>query len=279
MTRTRESPYMSRQKKIKKNSSGRSACRIMARTVAQRRNGTTAERSHELLKKISLFASISDAELRQVSERIVFKQFRKKNVILREEMTNEVMYIILDGEVKVVRSMEEGKEIIVSMHSSGEFFGELSLLDGKTTPATVVATQDSCMAIITKAAFHELIFAQRKVMENFLHILCARLRDSFNRMEMLNFNNAAQRVKMLFLMIAENYGDRTPKGTVLNIRLLHQDIADMVGLSRETVTRVLDRWKKSGEIEDLGKKLIRLNPEFDSISFATPLQLRSTSLP
>ena len=269
---------MSRQKKIKKASSGRPACRITARTGVQRRNGINAERSHELLKKISLFASISDAELRQVSECIVFKQFRKKNVILREEMTNEVMYIILDGEVKVVRSMEEGKEIIVSMHSSGEFFGELSLLDGKTTPATVIATKDSCMAIITRTAFHELIFAQRKVMENFLHILCARLRDSINRMEMLNFNNAAQRVKMLFLMIAENYGDRTPKGTVLNIRLLHQDIADMVGLSRETVTRVLDRWKKNGEIEDLGKKLIRLNPEFESITFAAPPSLRSTPL-
>src|SRR5512139_2251887 len=93
-SRIRKSPFMSRQK-IKKNSSGRSVCRITARTGVQRRNGTIAERSHELLKKISLFASISDAELRQVSKCIVFKQFRKKNVILREEMTNEVMYIIL----------------------------------------------------------------------------------------------------------------------------------------------------------------------------------------
>jgi CRP/FNR family transcriptional regulator len=170
--------------------------------------------------------------------------------------------------------MEEGKEIIVSMHSSGEFFGELSLMDGKTTPATVITTKDSSTALITKAEFFSLIFGQRKVMENFLQILCARLRDSISKIELLNFNSAAQRVKMLFMMMAETYGERTPAGTVLNIRLLHQDIADMVGLTRETVTRVLDRMKKSGEIEFLNRKRIRLNPDFESISIANTLPTR-----
>jgi len=233
-------------------------------------SNASAAHPNALLKKISLFSTLTAAELRQISERIVCKHFKKNSVILREEMTSEVMYIILEGEVKVIRSMEEGKEIIVSMHSSGEFFGELSLIDGKTTPATVIATKDSTTALITKVEFFTLIYSQRKVMENFLNVLCARLRESISKIELLNFNNAAQRVKMLFMMIAENYGDRTPAGTVLNIRLLHQDIADMVGLTRETVTRVLDRWKKNGEIAFLNNKRIRLNPDFESITIDNP---------
>jgi CRP/FNR family transcriptional regulator len=238
------------------------------------RSGPAAGHPAVLLKNISLFSTVSDAELRQIAERVIFKQYKKNSVILREEMTSEIMYIILEGEVKVVRAMEEGKEIIVSMHSSGEFFGELSLMDGRTTPATVIATKDSTTALITKAEFFSLIFGQRKVMENFLQILCARLRDSISKIELLNFNSAAQRIKMLFMMMAETYGERTPAGTVLNIRLLHQDIADMVGLTRETVTRVLDRMKKSGEIKFLDRKRIRLNPDFESISIANTMPTR-----
>jgi len=261
-----------------KNSLVRKARGTKGRPNGSSRSSVPAEQPYGLLKKIALFATVSDAELSKITERIIFKRFKRNSVILREEMTSEAMYIILEGEVKVVRSMEEGKEIILSMHSSGSFFGEVSLVDGKTTPATVIATKDSVTAIITKPEFYSLIFGQRKIMENFLHILCARLRDSISKIELLNFNNAAQRVKMLFLMMAEQYGDRTPAGTILNIRLLHQDIADMVGLTRETVTRVLDRWKKNGEIEILNKKLIRLNPEFESILISNPTYPRSSSL-
>jgi CRP/FNR family transcriptional regulator len=82
---------------------------------------------------------------------------------------------------------------------------------------------------------------------------------------MLNFNDASQRLKMLLNILSETYGEKTPKGTVLRVRLIHQDLADMTGLTRETVTRVLDRWKKSGEIEVLSSKFIRLNDEFNSI--------------
>jgi len=223
------------------------------------------------LGRIPLFHSLAESELRDISERIIMKRFGKNQVILQAEKSNEFMYIILYGEVKVVRYTGEGKEIIVSIHGSGEFFGELSLLDGKTTPATVTASKESLTAIISKADFYALMKSYRKVMENLLQILCARFRDAMKKIEMLNFNNASQRMKMLFMMLAESHGKEVPEGIVLGIRLLHQDIADMVGLTRETVTRVLDRWKRNGEIEVLGDKTIRLNPEFESLAFSSTL--------
>jgi CRP/FNR family transcriptional regulator len=221
----------------------------------------------ESLKKVALFSSITTNELREIRKKIVVKSFKKNRVILHEENTSDFMYIILEGEAKVVQTTDEGKKIIMTLHRSGESFGELSLIDSKTTPATVVTTKDSVTAIISRNVFYELLISQNKVLENLLHILSSRLRESWKRIQLLNFNNASQRIKMLFLMLSEDYGKKAAEGTTLHIKLIHQDIADMTGLTRETVTRVLDKWKKGGEIKILRNKSILLCPEFESISF------------
>lgn len=219
-----------------------------------------------ILEKIPLFTSLTTAELRQVREKFVIKSFKKNEVILHEEDTNEYMYIILEGEAKVVNTNEKEKEMLITMHRSGDFFGELSLIDGKTTPATIIAAKNSVTAIISKKDFYSLLFSQSKVAENLLKVLCSRFRDNLKKIQMLNFNNASQRMKMLFLMLSEDHGEKTAEGTILNIRLLHQDIAEMTGLARETVTRILDKWQRSGEIKILKNRLILLCPEFESIA-------------
>jgi CRP/FNR family cyclic AMP-dependent transcriptional regulator len=221
----------------------------------------------ESLKEISLFSALTSDELYQIREKIVFKRFKKNEIILHEENTNEFMYIMIDGEAKVVQTTSKGKEILVTMHQTGDFFGELSLIDGKTAPAAVWSTKDSVTAIISKNDFYSLLLNQKKVLENLLRIFCARIRESLKKIQILNFSNASQRIKMLFLMLSETYGEKTPEGTILNIKLIHQNIADMTGLTRETVTRVLDRWQRGGEIKILKNRCILLCPEFDSISF------------
>jgi len=218
-----------------------------------------------ILKDIALFSSLADKELQQIRTHIILRDFKKNQTILHEKETSEFMYIIISGKVKISRVGKDGKEAILSMHGSGEFFGELSLIDGKTSPASVLAVENSNVAIISKDHFYSLLYTQRKVLENLLQILCSRLREAWQKIEMLNFNDASQRLKMLLNMLSETYGEKTPEGTVLRVRLIHQDMADMTGLTRETVTRVLDKWKKSGEIEVLRSKYIRLNDEFYSI--------------
>jgi CRP/FNR family transcriptional regulator len=220
-----------------------------------------------ILNKISLFTSLTSEEHQQVREKVVIKSFKKNEVILHEEDTNEYMYIILDGEVKVVNTTEKGKKILLTIHRSGDFFGELSLIDGKTAPAAVIAARDSVTAIISKKDFHSLLFSQSKVLENLLHILCSRFRESLKKIQMLNFNNGAQRIKIFFLMLSETHGETTNEGTILNIKLRHQDIAGMTGLTRETVTRILDKLQRGGEIRILKNRFILLCPEFESITF------------
>jgi len=222
-----------------------------------------------LLRNAQLFSSLTDQELLQISEKIRIKTFRKNETIPHEEDTNEYMYTILSGKVKVIQTSEDGRETILAMHKTGDFFGEMSLIDGKTMPATVLAMEETLTAIISKKEFISLISMQGKVLEKLLIILCTRLRESWNKIQMLNFNNAAQRIKMLFSMLSAEYGEKSVDAITLNIKLTHQDIANMAGITRETVTRVIDKWQRDKEITVLKNKAIRFHPDF----FKKDLQL------
>ena len=216
----------------------------------------------EHLKNIQLFFSLTDDELHQIKDKLSLKRYKKHEVILFEEDTTEYMYIILNGKTKVVQTTEDGKEILLAMHHSGEFFGEMSLLDGKTSPATVVAMEDSSVAIISRQEFYSLIRAQKRILDNLLLILCSRLRDSWEKIQLLNLKNASQRIKILFLMLSDRYGEKTAEGVTLNIKLTHQEIAEMTGMTRETVTRMIDKWQKDGEISVLKNRFIHLSSHF-----------------
>ncbi|MCL4492460.1 MAG: Crp/Fnr family transcriptional regulator [Nitrospirae bacterium] len=216
----------------------------------------------EFLKHIELFSSLSDNELRKITDDITVQTFKRNETILHEENTNKFMYIILEGEVKVVQRTEEGKEMILAIHRAGEFFGEMSLIDNSTVPATVIAKEDSTVALVSKDIFYSSIVRQHKVLEKLLRILANRLRDSWKTVQMLSFNNAAQRIKCLLLMLSGKYGRKVEGRIVLSIKFTHQDIAEMTGMARETVTRVIDELQRTGEISILKDKSIMLNPDF-----------------
>ena len=221
-----------------------------------------AERESIQLNTIELFASVTDEELDSIGILLPVKRFKKNDVILHEEDTNKFMYIILSGKVKVVQITEDGKEILLAIHQAGEFFGEMSFIDGKTSPATIVAAEDCVINIISRDEFYSTIHTHKKILYNLLLILCSRLRESWEKIQLLNLKNASERLKILFYMLSNKYGEKTSKGITLNIKLTHQEIADMTGMARETVTRVLDKWNKEGEISILADKFIQLKTDF-----------------
>ena len=221
-----------------------------------------AEEESIKLNMIELFASLTDKELDSINNLLSVKRFKKNEVILHEEDTSKFMYIILSGKVKVVQITEDGREILLAIHQAGEFFGEMSFIDGKTSPATIVAADDCVINIISRVEFYSAIDTHKQILYNLLLILCSRLRESWEKIQLLNLKHASERLKILFYMLSNKYGEKTSKGITLNIKLTHQEIAEMTGMARETVTRVLDKWNKEGEISILGNKLIQLKTDF-----------------
>ena len=199
----------------------------------------------EDLKLAQLFSDLTEEELSFISGRISLRAFQKDEIILFEEDANEYMYSVLEGEVKVFYMTEEGKESIVAFHGPGESFGEVSLIDQQTIPATVAAREKAVVLIIGRKDFFDIIQSQPKVMNRLLLLLAGRLRHSWEQVRMLHFKDASFRIMTSLKNLCAERGEPSPEGVLLKLKLTHQNIADMTGLTRETVTRVIDKLKKS----------------------------------
>ncbi len=216
-----------------------------------------------LLKKIELLDSLSREELKEISAAFLIRKVTKNELVLHETDANNFMYLVLAGGVKVVQTSLDGNEIILAIHESGQFFGEISLIDGRTSPAAVISAQESLIALISKKDFFRLIEKYAKIRDKLLQIMCFRLRDSWEKIRMLTMKDPAERIKALFLGLCRGCSEKSiQQGTVLKVKLTHQNIADMTGLTRETVTRILNKWQSSGKISMLENKYIRLDSKF-----------------
>jgi CRP/FNR family transcriptional regulator len=223
---------------------------------------TRKEKTDQTLKNIPFFQGLSDREFSELSHIFVEKQFSRNKIILLEEDTMNYMYIILSGKVKVVHSGLDGKEHIVAMHKKGDFFGEMAMLDGKTSPASVVALEDTSLVIISKKDFEDYLLRNEKITRQVIQVLCSRLRESWMIIKVLNLPNAESRVRAVLRLISGYYGFRDASGTIISSKFTHQNIADYSHLARETVTRLMNKLIKDGEIEINDNRDIVLKPVF-----------------
>ena len=215
-----------------------------------------------VLRSIPFFASLTDKEISSLSEIISRKSFSKNKIILMEEDTANYMYIIYSGKVKVIQLSTDGREKVLTYHKKGEFFGEMALIDGRTSPATIVAIEDTDIGLINKADFETYILKNEKVLRELTTMLCTRLRESWLMIRVLSFADAEQRVRATLKLLSTQYGVKDHQGTIITLKLTHRDIASYSSVSRETATRLLVRFSKDGEIEILDSKNIRIRPSF-----------------
>lgn len=214
------------------------------------------------LRNSSLLNSLDDKDILKTLGKLTIKKFRKEDIVLVHGDTNKFMYIILSGKVKVTQTSEDGKELILAMHMSGDFFGEMSLIDGGTASATVVAADNSTIAIISKDNFYSLIYTQRNILLNLLRSFCFRIRSANKTIEIMSQKSAVSRIKMLLLMFSEKYGVKKDDGIMLSVLSTHQELADMTGLTRETATKILNELQEEGAISVGKTKHIILNDSF-----------------
>jgi CRP/FNR family transcriptional regulator, cyclic AMP receptor protein len=202
----------------------------------------------DLIRKVPLFSTLTDDEFNQIAHIFVMRAYRKGQIIFLEEETGNYMYLVLAGKVKVSKAGTGGKETILAIHRTSDFFGEMSLLDGKTSPATVSAMEDAKIISVSGSDFHKYLLHNEKVMLQIIHVLCARLRQVWQT-QSLSSSTADARIRMGIYQLAKRHGIRDAHGTIIDLKITHQELAEMVGTSRETVTRVLARLKDEGILE------------------------------
>jgi CRP-like cAMP-binding protein len=219
------------------------------------------ETADDFLKYVPIFSELSDSTLEQISKLGVKKKFPKDSIILFEHETGSALFVIVTGKVKVSRVSEDGKEVILTILGDSDFFGEMAILDGLTRSANVTSMEDSELFIIQRKDFLELLQIHPEVSIALLQELTQRLRAADMKIKSLSLKDAEGKVATVILQLADDLG-KIKQGTVEIEKLpFQQDLANMAGTSRETISRTLHSFAKKGLVELDGSKLRILNYE------------------
>ena len=223
----------------------------------------------ELLKTVSLFWDLDIAELGYISEKMVSKKFESGNLIFLEETKGENLFFVVEGSVKVTRLSKDGREVILAMLNAGDFFGEMSLLDGESRSANVIALEDTEVLSLYRDDFLDVLHDYPKIAIQLLKEMTSRLRKSDRQIVSLSLSDAEKRIALCIVRFADEQGIiKNGQVTIPKIPI-QQDIANMAGTSRETVSRAMSLLTEEKYIERNGKELKILNyknfiKEFDS---------------
>jgi len=222
----------------------------------------------ELLRTVPLFSEMSDRDLERVINVGSTQKYHKDNLILIEEEIGSSMFIILDGRVKISRISDDGREVILSIMSEGDFFGEMSLLDGQTRSANVTAIDPAELFMIRREEFLQLLHDYPQIAINLLKELAQRIRKGDEHIKSLSLQDAKGRVANTLLRIAEDYGIFRKGQVEISELPLQQDLANMAGTSRETISRVIKSLMKEGHLRKENGKIVIVDYESFRIVFS-----------
>ena len=205
-----------------------------------------------MLKKIPLFSSLDDNGMNYLKDVAVKRSFPKNTILFSKGDESDALYFLYKGTVKAVINDETGKEIVLSTIGPGEYFGEISFLDGEARSATVVTREPVQVLIVYKNDFKKILFSNPDLVFSLLKELLKKLRRSTEQIEALAFMDVYKRIAKLFLQLAEPQDEKW----VIEEKLTHREISNRVGSSREMVSRIMKQLQTGGYISIDRKKII-----------------------
>ena len=212
-----------------------------------------------LLQSVPIFSELSPSDLNKIAERMVQRAYTKGQMILLEDDLGQTFFVIAEGSVKITRLSDAGREVILAMLGESDFFGEMSLLDGAGRSANVVALEESEVLTLARNDFLDILQQYPKISISLLEELTQRIRKSDQQIESLSLSDVEQRIGITLIRLAEELG--TIKQGSVKIKNLpyQQDIANMAGTSRETVSRTFKLLEEKGLVTREGRKLTIYN--------------------
>ena len=215
------------------------------------------------LQAIPLLAGLAELELAELGAVLTSRKVKKGNFIVYADDPGPSLMFIHGGSVKISLLSDDGKEIVLSTMGPGEFFGELALLTGEDRSANVIAQEATEVFVLSEEDFNLHILKNNGLSRALLRELAFRLQAATAKIGDLALFDVYRRVARTLKSIGENR--ETPDGTVSFIekRPTHQELASMVGTSREMVTRALKGLEEDGCIEMDGKSIRSLRPRLD----------------
>ncbi|HTF35784.1 MAG TPA: Crp/Fnr family transcriptional regulator [Myxococcota bacterium] len=197
---------------------------------------------------------MSDADLELIASLLIERRYARNTTIVEEGLPGDYMYVIREGRVKVTKLSDEGREKILNFLDEGGFFGEMALLDRAPRIASVKTLKPVRLLALSRTDFLNALRTSPDLAMAVIQELVRRLREVDEQASSLSFQRVKERTKGLLRRLALESADDPERRTTA--ALTHQQIADMIGTSRETVTRVVKELKQDGWLQQDGKRYV-----------------------
>lgn len=221
-----------------------------------------------ILAQVRLFSHLPDEDLAQLAGKLLRRRFERDQIIFHKNDPGSTLYIIISGKVKIVLPSPDGENVLVALLSTGDFFGELSLFDGEPRSATAIAADSTEILTLDQKDLFTYLAEHSQAAVEILGELSLRLRRTDELLSDAAFCNLPARLSKRLLELAARYGQPGENGDILiNMRLKQQDLADMVGATRESVNKTLKIYKQ--------KNMITVNKGYITINDLSGLQFKA----
>ncbi len=202
----------------------------------------------QFLKKIPLFAYLTGDQLEKIEKVIIERRYRKGRIIFMEGEPGEAVFFVKAGRVKISKQTSDGREHILHFINPGDVFAEVVMFGDGTYPATAEVVEDSTIGLIRNVDMERIIQENPGIALGFLKIMARRLRISQQQLIELALLDTTRRAASMLLFLASEQGTKTDQGIEIDISLTNQDLANLIGTSRETVNRILSDFRRQKAI-------------------------------
>lgn len=213
------------------------------------------------METISIFSVLPDDDLTALENLVVHRRYHKGDDIVREGDPASALHIIHGGEVKVYRLRPDGGEQVLRVLGEGDFFGELALLSGARSPSTATVVSPSLVCAVHQRDLRTFLLEHPRAMYAILTALVGRLAQAEDIVENIASFDSRQKAAALLLTLAQRQGRQTKQGTEIKLSLNRADLASMVGLTQETLSRRMSEFREQGWIQTKGYRCLYLTDE------------------
>jgi CRP/FNR family transcriptional regulator len=214
-----------------------------------------------VLAGVPLFAGLDEQTAGLLATALTTRTVVRGHVVFKEGDTGDRLFIVMDGKVKISRAATDGRENLLAVLGPGEMFGELSLFDPGARTATATAITDSTLTSLDHDDLRPMLLAHPAIAVQLLRALAQRLRRTNEAMADLVFSDVPGRVAKALLELSEKFGDDEPDGVRVQHDLTQEELAQLVGASRETVNKALSEFANRGWLRLEGRSVLLLDRE------------------
>jgi len=218
--------------------------------------------ARELLRTVPIFSELADGDIESLASVATRRRYPKDTVVFYENDEGDSLFMILSGRVKVTILGDDAREVILSMLGAGDFFGEMALLDDEPRSATAIAVEDSELFALQRSDFASVLERKASISTALIRVLSQRLRKANHQISTLALLDVYGRVARVLIEMAQDEGRRLRDGSIAFRRATHQEIANRIGTTRETVTRMMKDLERQGYVRVSGREFV-LEPGFE----------------